>query len=99
MEWIGGDIDVGSSMVLVGQPAEIAWRNRLFQPNDPLGGSVGAFAAEQKSNGLPRSEATGKKVRRGLTHDGHLGCDGMLRAFSVRETRLSPGSPDSDDMP
>jgi hypothetical protein len=57
---IGSNIDVRTSMVLVSEPPKVGGRERLFQPDDPLCGPVGGFAAKQESNGLPRGEATGR---------------------------------------
>src|SRR5580658_2294561 len=42
---IGSDIDVRPRMLLVGKPTKISRRDRLFEPNDPLRGAVGALRA------------------------------------------------------
>jgi hypothetical protein len=65
---IGSDIDVCATVVFVGEPTEISRRKRLFQSNDPLGRTFGVVPAEQESNGVVHSEATGEEVSGGLIH-------------------------------
>jgi hypothetical protein len=67
-ERIGSDIDVCASVVFVGEPTEISRRKYLFQPNDSLGRTFGVVPAEQESNAVAYSEATGEEVGGGLVH-------------------------------
>src|SRR5580698_8869083 len=67
-EWIGSDIDVCACVVFVSEPTEISRRKRLFQPNYSLDWAFVVVPAEQESNGVAHSEATGEEVGRGLTH-------------------------------
>src|ERR1700677_3817472 len=67
-ERISSDIDVCASVVFVGEPTEISRRTHLFHSNDPLGRTFGVVSAEQESNGVAHSEATGEEVGGGLIH-------------------------------
>src|SRR5271170_3959261 len=65
---IGSDIHVRARSVSMGEPAEVTRREHLFKPDDSLCGTLSIVSAQEKGDGFPRSEATGKKVSSGLAH-------------------------------
>jgi hypothetical protein len=61
-EWIARNINVRTSMVLVGEPCHIARLKRLFDSDDALLGPGAIATAQEKRNRLAEGERAGKEL-------------------------------------
>src|SRR5579875_3801169 len=87
-EWIGSNVDVGSSMVLIDEPGLVARLQSRLQAHDALCYRAGIFPAQEKRNGLFWLKATDEESLGDAVHGsapgGHAG-------HSSRRARFPPG--------
>src|ERR1700733_6563930 len=68
MKWIGCDINVAASAVLIREPCAIALGKRSFQLDDALHWSDCVLLAKQECNGFLGCEATAEKTDGNFIH-------------------------------